>query len=40
MTKLQPRDLFIGVLILVTVLQMDEVSCKNTLLKKLGDWKV
>ena len=40
MTKLQPRYLFIGVRMLVTVLQMDEVSCKNTLLKKVGYWKV
>jgi len=40
MTKIQSKGLFIDVHMLVTVLQMDEVSCKNTLLKKLGDCKV
>jgi hypothetical protein len=37
MTKLQLMDLFVGVRTLVTVLQMEEGSCKNTLLKTLGD---
>jgi hypothetical protein len=35
MIKLQPRNLFKGVHMSVTVLQMDEVSCKNMLLKNL-----
>jgi hypothetical protein len=40
MTKQQERYLFVGVRMLVRVLEMDELSCKNTLLKNAGDWKV